>query len=134
MRDGESIHQRGKLSSIRWGTMKKHTKTYNKCNVASIAVGLLICAANASFGALNVTTTSSATDLANAILGPGITLNSASYTGGSGAAGTFSGGSSIPLGFNNGIVLTTGLAATAGSGVNSSASFSTDNGMPGDAA
>jgi hypothetical protein len=102
--------------------------------IAAVAIGLGVCAGTSAFGALSVTTTSSATDLANAILGSGITLNSASYSGAAGASGTFTGGNTVPFGFDRGIVLTTGAASGAGTGVNNSGSYGTDNGASGDAA
>lgn len=63
--------------------------------------------------AVDVTVTNNATTLANAILGPGITLvGTPTYTGGAGASGTFTGGGN-PFGIASGIVLTTGDALIA---------------------
>jgi hypothetical protein len=74
-----------------------------------------------------VTATNNATTLANTLLtgGGGITLNSAIYTGGSTASGTFTGGNGV-MGFDAGIVLTTGLA-TFVTGPNTTRNFSIDN-------
>jgi hypothetical protein len=59
---------------------------------------------------LVVTTTNNATTLANTIVGgSGIVINSATFTGHSTSAGTFTGGTGI-LPFNSGIVLSTGRA------------------------
>jgi hypothetical protein len=58
-----------------------------------------------------VTTTNNATTLANTLLagGGGIVLNTAVYTGAATASGTFTGGSGV-IGFNAGVVLTSGHA------------------------
>ena len=87
-------------------------------------------AVQSAFGQLNVTPDNNANDLANTILGSGITLNSTSYSGAAGAVGTFTGGTSTGLGFDTGIILTTG-SATGAEGPNNSASFSVANGTPG---
>lgn len=60
--------------------------------------------------------------LANAIVGEGIVVSNLLYTGLNGQAGTFTGGTSAGLGFNSGIILTTGLASSASSGVTTNAS------------
>jgi len=52
----------------------------------------------------------SATDLANAIAGGGVTISNVTYTGDNRAAGTFSGGSAV--GFDSGIVLGSGNVET----------------------
>ena len=74
----------------------------------------------------------SATDLANAIAGSGITISNAVFstdsTGTLGdVAGTFTngGGAATGVGFNNGIVLTTGTIACAG-GTNTTSSCGSD--------
>ena len=75
--------------------------------------------------AYSVTTTDSATTLANAIFnGPGITVVSASYTGASAASGTFVDG---PFGIGSGVILTTGTAV----GSLANGNHYVDNGQPG---
>lgn len=88
--------------------------------------------------ALVVTPSDSGTVLTNSILGPGITLvpGSITYTGaGTGASGTFTGGTSAGIGIESGLLLTTGLASnavgpnntngsTSGSGATTSLKFS----------
>ena len=81
---------------------------------------------------LNVTSTSDANTLANTILGSGITLNSASFSGAAIATGTFTGGAASGLGIDTGIILTTGNAQIA-VGPNNSGSAGVDNGAPGSA-
>ncbi|KAI9766916.1 MAG: hypothetical protein M1840_006213 [Geoglossum simile] len=57
--------------------------------------------------AVNITPTGDATTLANTLLGPGITLVSASFQGDAGGSGTYTDG---PLGIKNSIILTSGNA------------------------
>ncbi|CAN5885335.1 hypothetical protein BH18ACI4_BH18ACI4_28490 [soil metagenome] len=82
---------------------------------------------------LVVTTTNDATALANTLLagGSGIVINSATYTGAAAASGTFTGGTGI-IGFESGILLTSGLAQIA-VGPNNSSSAGSNNGAPGTA-
>lgn len=59
-----------------------------------------------------VTNTNDANVLANAIVGTGITVSNATYSGAtSTASGTFTAGNSSSLGFDTGIILTTGTTA-----------------------
>ena len=52
--------------------------------------------------------------LANAILDAGVTATNVRYTGANSQAGTFTGGTAAGLGFDAGIILTTGSAGNAG--------------------
>ena len=88
--------------------------------------------------ALVVVPNNTGADLANSILGAGISLvpGSVTYSGaGSGASGSFTGGVSAGIGIESGLILTTGLASnavgpnssggsTSGSGTTSTLSFS----------
>lgn len=85
-----------------------------------------------SASALVVTTTDDATLLSNSIIGSGVNIISANYSGGSFASGTFSDGLSSGLGMDSGIILTTGTATDA-IGPNSSGSTGTSNGSGSDA-
>jgi hypothetical protein len=80
--------------------------------------------------AMTVTTTNDANTLANAILGSGVTLVSATYVGAAGAAGTFTGATADGLGFNSGILLTSGSAALA-PGPNNADGAGVDNSLAG---
>jgi hypothetical protein len=51
------------------------------------------------------------TDLVNALVGGGVTISNVTYTGANGAAGTFSGGTTS-IGFDSGIVLSSGKVQT----------------------
>lgn len=85
-----------------------------------------------AFGQLVVTPDGNANDLANSILGAGITINTATYTGAANAVGTFTGGNSTGLGIDTGIILTSGSAVNA-VGPNTTTGVSTDNGLGGSA-
>ena len=79
--------------------------------------------------AIIVTVDNSATNLGNAILGSGVTLNSATWISqAAGSTGTFTGGGA--LGIDSGIVLTSGSAAIAGQG-QTSGSATQNNGLGG---
>jgi hypothetical protein len=76
-------------------------------------------------------TTQTATDLANTLLGSGVTASNVVYTGAAGASGTFAGGAPS-VGFDTGVLLTTGSTASV-VGPNKAPNTSTDNGVAGDA-
>jgi hypothetical protein len=90
---------------------------------------LATCFAAEAF-ALSVTTSSDGSALANSILGSGITISNVSYSGASGASGFFTGGAASGLGFDTGILLTSGSAAGA-VGPNSFGAYSVENGFGG---
>jgi hypothetical protein len=90
--------------------------------MASAALSLLSSAAYTA--PITVTVTDDATTLANALGGVGVTISNATYTGAAGAAGTFTGGTAAGLNINEGILLTSGSAASAGQ------PWSTDSGVP----
>ena len=73
-----------------------------------------------------------ATDLVQALLGPGFTAEVIQYSGALTAAGTFAGGTGI-LGFERGIVLGSGCVSNI-AGPNVSDSISCDHALPGDPA
>jgi hypothetical protein len=72
----------------------------------------------------------SALDMAKVLVGNGVSVSNASFIGAWPAGGTFSGGTSI-IGFESGVVLSTGRAGDV-IGPNVSDSWSTNSGMPGD--
>ncbi|WP_166417206.1 choice-of-anchor L domain-containing protein [Cochlodiniinecator piscidefendens] len=87
---------------------------------------------------LPIDTSATADDMANAMFGSGIDIQSASYTGATGASGIYSDGDATAPGVtpsDTGVILSTGNATsiTNSSGdVNSSASTSTNHGLGGD--
>ncbi len=79
----------------------------------------------------SVTQTANAAQLAALLVGTGVTITNAKFTGNPLAAGTFTGGAAS-VGVASGVVLSTGHAADV-VGPNVSDSWSEDNGTPGDA-
>jgi hypothetical protein len=71
-----------------------------------------------------------ATDLAQALVGSGVSISNVTYTGAPIAAGTFKGGASI-IGFDNGIVLSNGAVSNV-IGPNCSSGITWVNNTPGD--
>ena len=72
-----------------------------------------------------------ANDLAQALVGPGVTISNVTYTGAPIAAGTFKGGTSI-IGFDNGIILSNGAVSNV-IGPNCSSGITWVNNTAGDA-
>ena len=85
-----------------------------------------------SKGGLVTTDMTSATQLAQALVGSGVTVSNAKFTGAKTAAGTFTGGATI-LGIADGIVLSSGKICDV-VGPNTADSTTTKHGLPGDAA
>jgi hypothetical protein len=100
---------------------------------AALGAALLLSAAGTSRAALVVNPTNSAETLAAMLQGPGITVLSAGLTGADGQQGTFSGGSSIGLDLDSGVLLTSGGALLA-SGPNDQAGAGADLGTAGSTA
>lgn len=96
------------------------------------AAAALLLGAGGSAMALSVSPMTTGTDLANAIVGSGITVSNVTYTGATAASGFFSGGLASGLGIDTGILLTSGTASGA-VGPNNSGGFTGNNGQPGDA-
>lgn len=104
---------------------------YKHYLLASAVTALL--ASGPVFG-LAVTPTGDGNQLAASILGSGVTINSVSYNAsGTAAAGGFTGGLASGLGFDEGIIITTGDASSA-PGPNLSDSTGAILGLPGSAA
>lgn len=80
--------------------------------------------------ALLVTPESNGANLANTILGSGISISNVAYTGAAGASGVFSEGNSSGLDIDKGVVLSTGSAEGA-AGANTKLDFSVSNGTAG---
>ena len=71
--------------------------------------------------AMNITPYDSATNLAQSLVGSGVTISNVTYTGATGASGYFSGGIAAGIGIESGIVLTSGLAGNLNGTTNTSA-------------
>jgi hypothetical protein len=96
-------------------------------------VGVLMGISMEAARAISIVPTNDGNELANAILGEGITLISSSiaYTGAATAAGIFSDGLASGIGIDRGILLTTGIATNA-IGPNDSPGLGSLHGLPGD--
>ena len=108
--------------------MKLTAKFFKHSAATLLGLGLATGPAHAT---VLVTPTNDANTLANTILGSGITINNATYTGAAQASGTFTGGNSAGIGIDQGILLTTGSATNA-AGPNNAPNTSTPNATPGD--
>ena len=106
---------------------------------AAISMALLLIMEVSNAGAQSsglttedLTTGLTADDLAQRLVGSGVTFSNATYTGTNNAAGTFSGGTGILDGdMEDGIILSSGSVANV-DGPNLEDGVSTVNGLPGD--
>lgn len=80
--------------------------------------------------ALLVSPENNGVNLANTILGSGISISNVAYSGASGASGVFSGGATSGLDIDKGVVLSTGSAVGA-AGANTINNYSVEQGAPG---
>ena len=96
---------------------------FNKTH-CSLILAAISAIAPTAYAALSVTPGVSANDLADALIGPGVTrIGDAVYVGDIVSSGTFSNGLSVGsgrIGLDTGIVLTTGLASVAANATNTS--------------
>jgi hypothetical protein len=81
--------------------------------------------------AMTITPMDTAENLAQALVGPGITISNVQYTGAAAASGYFTGGTAAGIGIDSGIVLTSGSAANLNGTSNTSGSITGTNGVPG---
>lgn len=95
----------------------------------ALLVFLCLTLSTSSYAQLQVTGGLTATQMANIIAGPGITVSNAVYTGVPNAAGSFN-GTGTNLGLTSGVILTTGDVADA-PGPNTFTGAGGDNGAPG---
>jgi fibronectin type III domain protein len=104
---------------------------------AAILTGMLIAAPVASAAVLtqSLGPDLTATQLAGALVGTGVTVSNAVFSGANTAGGTFSGGGTgggAIVGFDQGVILSTGAIASV-PGPNNADNATTDNVQPGDA-
>lgn len=86
---------------------------------------------NTTYGQLVVNANNNATTLAQTLVGNGVTVTNATYTGNAASAGIFSGGLTVNLGIGNGVTLSSGNAVNA---AGNASVFGSDNlGAAGDA-
>ncbi|WP_205695297.1 choice-of-anchor L family PEP-CTERM protein [Corallincola luteus] len=86
-----------------------------------------------SASAMVITDFDSADNMAQSLAGDGVVISNASYTGANSASGYFTDGLASGLGFDSGIVLTTGAANSVNGTTNTSDATSVSNGTAGDA-
>jgi hypothetical protein len=99
------------------------------CVLALLIPAVVTSSASAAIGTTDLNTLSPA-NVAQALVSSSFTVSNATFTGAKIAGGTFTGGTQ-PLGFDSGIVLSTGNIASV-VGPNMSPSITTSNGTPGD--
>ena len=101
------------------------------------SVTVLICIAFLSHAQLIITSNSNAQQLAQKLVGSGISISNVTLTGNAASTGFFNNVSGTQINLDSGIVLTTGSALTTGTieGMNGAATLfaSTSHGTPGDA-
>ncbi len=90
----------------------------------SVAIAL---AASTTASALTITAMDSAENLAQSLVGSGITISNVTYTGANVASGYFSGGTAAGIGIDEGIVLTTGFASNLDGTTNTDANLYSHN-------
>ena len=100
-----------------------------------VALALLAGAAGSATAAMTVQTGKTATDLVNALLAgsSGISVSNESFVGLGNMNGLFAGGNSASLGFDTGIILTSGRADQAPTAGPGGSGMSVDQNQPGDA-
>lgn len=78
-------------------------------------------------------TTVTASDMAQSLVGSGVTISNVNYSGADAASGYFSGGIAAGIGIESGIVLTSGYASNLNGTSNTSDAISSENGSGSDA-
>ena len=123
----------GSLSAISQPGLRSLPKGLNKGARLAIAVFLfgIAGATHAQSGlVVHDLNTQTPTDLVQALVGSNVSFSNVTYTGAPIASGSFSGGSGV-LGFEGGVVLTSGAAQNV-VGPNLANAIGTQNGLPGD--
>jgi len=92
---------------------------------------MLVVGFSAPSFSMTITPFDSADNLAQSLVGSGVTISGATYTGATGAAGYFTGGTAAGIGINSGIVLTSGSASNLNGTTNTSDSITGSNGLSG---
>ncbi len=101
-----------------------------KRNILLLAVMLCFLCSAPAFS-MTVTTMDTAQNLAQGLVGSGITIDNVLYNGSNTASGYFSGGTDAGIGFESGIVLTSGLASNLDGTSNTSDSITGYNSLSG---
>ena len=88
---------------------------------------LLLMAFSAPAFAMTITAMDTAENLAQTLVGPGITISNVTYIGATGVSGYFTGGTAAGIGIESGIVLTSGYASNLNGTSNTSDGITGDN-------
>jgi len=96
---------------------------------AGCVLGVCLFAGNAL--ALTTVAMDNATNMAQSLVGAGVTISNATYTGAAAASGYFSGGTAAGIGIESGIVMTSGSIANLNGSANTSSGITGDNGWDG---
>ena len=117
--------------------MKNDTKNSSRKGITAILFVVMIASVlavtpvvQAGLSTNDMNTGLTPTDLANMLVGTGVTISNVQYSGINITAGTFSGGTGI-IGFEDGIILSTGNISDV-VGPNTADDTTTNNGQPGD--
>lgn len=98
----------------------------------TLCVVMLVFGMVGSAMALTITAMDNAQNLAQAMLGTGITISNVTYTGANVASGYFTGGTAAGIGMESGIVLTSGFASHLNGNSNTADNITGDNDLAGD--
>ena len=101
-----------------------------KIRLLPLAVILMLSLSSVAFS-MTINPYDSAANLAQSLVGPGITISNVSYTGATVASGYFSGGTAAGIGIESGIVLTSGYASNLNGTSNTSDGITGINNLPG---
>ncbi len=110
--------------------IEMNLKKLLRMGVVSSILLLVSGVAGAQIVTTDLTGAQTATDLANLLAGPGVTVSNVTYTGANIAAGSFTGGTGI-IGFESGVILSSGNIADV-IGPNAADGTTTVNNTPGD--
>jgi len=103
-----------------------------KRTIVLLSVVLLFLCSAPAFS-MTITVMDNAQNMAQSLVGAGVTISSVSYTGANEASGYFSGGAAAGIGIDEGIVLTSGFASNVDGTSNTSDEITGVNGASGSA-
>ena len=92
---------------------------------------MLVVGFSAPSFSMTITPFDSAANLAQSLVGSGVTISNINYTGATTASGYFTGGTAAGIGIESGIVLTSGFASNLNGTTNTSGGITGDNSLPG---
>ncbi|APG26413.1 PEP-CTERM domain protein [Syntrophotalea acetylenivorans] len=99
--------------------------------IVSTLYTLLFFTVTTNVMAMSITSMTTPGDLAQNMVGAGVSISNITYTGYASASGYFTGGTAAGIGIESGIVLTSGLAANLNGTTNTSDDIDSDNDLPG---